>query len=80
MTLPPAPEWMADAACKGLAFDGMDPWHSEQHEQGLVILAKRICKSCTVREACREYGETIPGADGIWGGRSKRNARREGRE
>lgn len=79
LPLPKPPGWMKGAACKGLAFPDVDPWHHEVGEADLTRIAKRICASCPVMDQCREYGDTIPNAQGIWGGRSIRAAHRTDR-
>jgi WhiB family transcriptional regulator, redox-sensing transcriptional regulator len=72
LPVPKPADWMRDAACIGLAFGDVDPWHSEPHEGDLNRVARRICAECPVKQQCREYGQTLPGNYGIWGGQSKR--------
>jgi WhiB family transcriptional regulator, redox-sensing transcriptional regulator len=73
LPVPKPADWMRDAACIGLAFGDVDAWHSETGENDLNHVARRICEGCPVKRECLEYGMTVPGKHGIWGGRSKRS-------
>lgn len=78
LPLPPPAEWMREAACVGLVYDGVDPWHSEIGD-GLITIAKKICARCPVSAACFEYGMALPDPRGIWGGRSAQAAKLKAR-
>lgn len=52
--------WLDDAACQGM---NSDLWFSRlkrEQEQ-----AKQVCRICSVRDECAEFGKLD---DGIWGG------------
>lgn len=66
-------QWKKSAACKGmdpnLFFSGR---YTEEQKQ-----AKKICATCPVKQACREYGLSLGvGEGGIWGGLNQNDRRR----
>ena len=58
-------EWMDRGACRSVPTETMFP--SESHG---VVLARRICRKCPVRQACLEFAVRNRIEDGIWGGMS----------
>ena len=74
------PEWIQDAACKGLPAETFFP---ERHETHVAAKARAICASCPVMEQCATWAAATGEQDGIWGGRNRdglRALRREMRE
>ena len=77
--LMPAPDeaasaWRRQAACKGL-----DPgvFHPDDHDPEAVEAAVTVCAACPVREVCLEHAIARREPDGVWGGRTARERRRE---
>lgn len=66
--------WRRLAACKGL-----DPalFHPEDGDLAGVEAAREICARCPVRPACLEHALAAREPDGIWGGLTARERRRE---
>lgn len=79
------PEWMADAACKGLDPDlfvppvAKGPGGDNRYDE-----ARAVCGRCTVRSECLEYAIVNRETFGVWGGttpkqrEAERRRRREG--
>lgn len=62
---------MDQAACKGLGRL-MFPETGES-----TVHAKRVCRDCTVLDACREYALTMPALElGVWAGMSETERQR----
>lgn len=68
------PAWRRQAACKGL-----DPgiFHPDEEDVASVEAAVAICRGCPVRQSCFEYAIASREPDGVWGGRTARERRRE---
>ncbi len=66
-------DWNMRGACRGLdaAVFYPDPDVAED-----VARALKVCASCEVREACREYAMSHRETTGIWGGMTGRERRR----
>lgn len=56
-------EWKADAAC-GLSAGRGDLWFSERSD--VVPLAKAICDTCPVQQACLAFAMNDEEAWGVW--------------
>lgn len=75
--------WRRRAACKGLdpgtfhPDDRSDDPDSDEVAPGAVSAAKEICAACPVREACLEHALAAREPDGIWGGLTAQERRRE---
>lgn len=67
-------QWKKYAACRGKGLTSIffaDRYTKEQAE------AKKICATCPVKQACREYGLSLgAGEGGIWGGLNQNDRRR----
>lgn len=61
------PEWVDDAACRGLGVDG-DLAFPETKADGFAFI-RRFCHSCPVVQECGEYGMRLGSEHGVWGGR-----------
>lgn len=63
--------WRQKGACRGL-----DPaiFYPVQEEEADV--AKAICATCPVQEACLEYALANRERDGVWGGTTGKERRR----
>jgi len=75
------PAWMAQAACRDLAFADHDPWHpaGTAETAEMYQLARRVCAGCPVQAECREYGLRIAarhGVQGMWAGLTPEQMRR----
>ncbi|WP_133694399.1 WhiB family transcriptional regulator [Mycobacterium sp. BK086] len=68
------PEWRLRARCRGLPLEIFFVASTEKgarrmdHEDA----AKRICRSCAVRQRCLSYAMEIDEQHGIWGATSPR--------
>jgi WhiB family redox-sensing transcriptional regulator len=63
--------WRDQAACRGLDPDIFYPVSDEDAD-----MAKAVCATCPVREACLEHALVNRERDGIWGGATERERRR----
>ena len=66
--------WRDRANCKGINANLFFPERGDNHHD--INAAKRVCKSCEVREQCLEYALAAGEKIGIWGGMSERERRR----
>ena len=67
----PETSWMHDGLCRQLAPSTFFP------NDGVgVEMARRICMSCPVQDACLEYALAERIDHGVWGGTSERERRR----
>ena len=62
-------DWLSEARCKG---QPTEIFFAADNERGMELrrsewLAKQICRSCPVLEACRNYALDAPEPYGIWG-------------
>ena len=64
-------EWMQQGACR---FE--PPATFFPHDGVGVEVAKKICATCVVREACLEYALDNRIEHGVWGGTSEKQRRR----
>ena len=64
--------WVQEALCAEVGPDAFFPGKG-----GDARPAKRVCFACPVREECLEYALDHDIDDGIWGGMSPRERRRE---
>lgn len=69
MTVPRSDDWREGAACASDA----DP--EAFFEPGRVDEAKRVCRSCPVREACLSWALAVPSLYGVAGGLTARERR-----
>jgi len=60
--------WRDDAACLYADPDLFFPISMTGPALGQVDEAKRICRSCPVREPCLAWALSVPDVAGIWGG------------
>ena len=65
------PHWSDKAACKG-SVDKMFP--REHKDLSYISDARRMCRSCLVRQDCLEYALSFPASDlhGVWAGLTPR--------
>jgi WhiB family redox-sensing transcriptional regulator len=63
--------WRKRAACRGVDPEVFYPVTDEE-----AGVAKAICASCPVREACLEHALSAREREGIWGGATERERRR----
>lgn len=64
-------DWRLDAACRHLDTAIFFPETEED-----VAVAKAICATCPVREACLEFALVTRQDDGVWGGLDETERRR----
>jgi WhiB family redox-sensing transcriptional regulator len=64
-------DWRLDAACRDLDTAIFFPESDDQ-----AVLAKSVCDSCPVREACLEFAIVTRQDDGVWGGLDENERRR----
>lgn len=64
-------DWRLDAACRDLDTAIFFPETEEA-----VAVAKAICATCPVREACLEFAIVTRQDDGVWGGLDENERRR----
>ena len=64
-------DWRAYAACSRYDPDLFFAPGALEHK-----LAKKVCRSCPVREQCLAYAMDEPVDHGIWGGLTERERRR----
>lgn len=59
-----------------------DAWYPEKGRKDSVQIAKRVCKTCPIRERCLEIALETDERYGVWGGLSERERRKlkKGRE
>lgn len=65
------PEWMRDAACRGMDPELFYPSRGES-----VAQARKVCSGCPVRAECLTYAMNLHETHGMWGGMSERDRRR----
>jgi WhiB family redox-sensing transcriptional regulator len=65
------PSWRNQAACRGLDPSIFYPPSDEEAE-----MAKAVCDTCTVREACLEHALGRREKEGVWGGCTEKERRR----
>lgn len=71
------PEWHASAACARLDLPPAERTAMFHPERGDPIApAKAICRTCPVRDECREWAIDHPEVQGIWGATSDKERRR----
>lgn len=63
------PEWMTRADCLGTDPDVFFGGKTD------AAAARRICRACPVREACREFAIADASLLGVWGGTTERERR-----
>jgi len=59
--------WMENAKCKGRTDITFFPEPGESH---LMVIAKKFCNDCPVRERCLRWAVTNQIPYGVWGGQS----------
>jgi WhiB family redox-sensing transcriptional regulator len=64
-------DWRLDAACRDLDTAIFFP-----EDEGEVAVAKAVCASCPVREACLNFALVTRQDDGVWGGLDENERRR----
>lgn len=64
-------EWRLDAACRDLDTAVFFPDTDEA-----VAVAKAVCATCPVREACLQFALVTRQDDGVWGGLDENERRR----
>ena len=66
--------WKTEAACKDLDVDIF--FTASEADAGP---AKSVCATCPVRQACLDYAIVTRQEDGVWGGMTESERRRERR-
>lgn len=61
-------EWVEDALCREIGDEIFFPPDDKPVSRDFYVTAKRICRQCSVRGKCFEYGLDEP--YGVWGGTS----------
>ena len=64
-------DWRLDAACRDLDTAIFFPETEEA-----VAVAKAVCATCPVQEACLEFALITRQDDGVWGGLDENERRR----
>lgn len=59
------PTFFKDALCKGAPQDWFFPDHAGNHKG--IRQAKLLCTTCSVSDACLQYGKETD-SSGVWGG------------
>jgi WhiB family redox-sensing transcriptional regulator len=73
---PPVASWPR-RACEGRDTSLWFPEYGASDAQLLRSRAKRICRGCAARLACREYAVPIAELDGIWAAMTPGDRERE---
>ena len=60
--------WRADAACRGHDPDLFFPSGTTGPATAQIALAKQVCASCPVTDACLAFAIMTNQEDGVWGG------------
>lgn len=68
-------DWLDDAACAGM--DQRAFFATGNHARAQVFAAKRVCATCPVSAACREYAIKTGERFGVWGGMSQSELRQK---
>jgi WhiB family transcriptional regulator, redox-sensing transcriptional regulator len=63
--------WRQSAACRGVDPEIFYPASDEE-----AAVAKAVCASCPVRQACLEFALASRERDGVWGGATEKDRRR----
>jgi len=64
--------WFQDAACRHEnTVQFFDYFEKSLKKQRLEILA--LCKTCPVKQECKNYAESFPNTYGLWGGAYYKN-------
>jgi len=66
--------WREEAACSGLDTSMFFP--SVEDDQVQLAVARQVCATCPVQEACLIYAIESRQTVGIWGGATTRERRR----
>ena len=66
--------WREEAACSGLDTNLFFP--AAEEDQVLLAMARQVCATCPVQEACLAYAVESRQTVGIWGGATTRERRR----
>ncbi len=70
-------QWMAEGACSDPSIP--HEWFFPDEDEGETsVRAMEVCNGCIVREECLVYA-LKNGEQGVWGGQSERQRRREKR-
>ena len=64
-------DWRADAACRDLDTAVFFP-----ETEAAADVAKSVCATCSVRDACLEFALVTRQDDGVWGGLDENERRR----
>ena len=70
-------QWMTEAACADPSVPS-DWFFPDTDEGETPVRAIAICNGCVVMEECLAYA-LLHGEEGVWGGQSERQRRREKR-
>lgn len=65
----PGDTWRLDAACRDMGPAVFYPRGRDWDAQ--VADARRVCRSCPVREQCGDHADTVGETHGIWGGEER---------
>lgn len=65
-----APDWVSDAACKGMDASLFFPERGEGVSQ-----IRAVCRTCPVAQRCLDYALENNEKHGVWGGTSERRRR-----
>ena len=67
--------WRRQAACRGADPALFHP--DDESDDAAVDAARDVCEGCAVRQPCLEYALSAREPDGIWGGLTAKERRRE---
>lgn len=69
----PDPKWSRHARCRG---SNTNTFYPHPSDNATAVVARAICASCPVADACLDYALGIGEPHGIWGGTSERQRRK----
>jgi len=68
-------EWLGDAGCRSIDPEVFFPPKGASGPAIEVAMARAVCRHCSVRDECREWGIATEPEAGVWGGMTVRELR-----
>jgi hypothetical protein len=67
---------MQQAACRGVSVRTFfEDFEEAPHDEKIKILA--LCESCSVRQICENFADSMPRSYGVWGGKYYYNGKKK---